>query len=453
MGFQSTSELAGGGQIYAPAMLKYNGTTNYQTGTFTPTGNKITEVLRFQVDSFLDATEQYRYIHRVVHNTYQRGSILVYPSDHLTVPNKLVCIVRDSTNTTLCYLVSTIDVCDGEVHNVLFAYDGDTGAATLIVDGQDVMDTGHVSHVLISGTIGTISTDFIVGAYLPGPSNEFNGSHGFAGMSETYISDYNAFFTPDNQPIFQDTSDWASTGWGAQPRYWNPHGDFRNNLGSEGNATAFGQLLVGDGFEFPPHRGIATIASAVPADIAYPKSAWVNGTKITGTNALEQAYPITNPNADAGTTGWTIDLALNTRSNVIGPTGYTFDGATSVNAGAYQDITAAAGMITTAMIDAGQVVVVLRYRHSSFSGSDQAAAHLKFFNGSPGTEIAPVGLVPTTIAGPASPSYWEREQWYVLPVGTRTIRLVMRMTRTAGTDNNGYMSGFSLNAMVLNQLP
>lgn len=37
------------------------------------------------------------------------------------------------------------------------------------------------------------------------------------------------------------------TEWGAQPLFWNEHGDMENNLGSAGAMTKNGTIVVGKG--------------------------------------------------------------------------------------------------------------------------------------------------------------------------------------------------------------
>lgn len=49
----------------------------------------------------------------------------------------------------------------------------------------------------------------------------------------------------DGLPKALDESSW--TEWGAQPLFWNEHGQMDNNLGSAGNMTRNGTIVIGKG--------------------------------------------------------------------------------------------------------------------------------------------------------------------------------------------------------------
>jgi hypothetical protein len=135
---------------------------------------------------------------------------------------------------------------DGELHTIFFSFDGDNGLSTFVIDGINAIDTGHAAHV--DPTVGAVangSGTFGVGSYPGDPSSFFEGQIGFIGYKEVYLTNWEDFMEADGRPKNLDESSWAE--WGGIPLIWNEHGDMINNLGSAGNMSKTGTIVVGKG--------------------------------------------------------------------------------------------------------------------------------------------------------------------------------------------------------------
>ena len=221
---------------YTPAMMEFDGSTGYYNkGTLTTTGNKVTAIASFECGTQA-ATAYVMYLTA----TYQRCAVLI------DTAGKIFCVSANSANTVICRLITANSYDDGLRHTVMYSFDADTGVAILIVDGISDIDTGSGSYV--APTTGTLSTS-ASGSYNVGasnvPANYLNGQIGFCGHREAYLTNWSDFMEADGSPKALDESTW--TEWGAQPLFWNEHGDMVNNLGSAGALTKNGTINVGKG--------------------------------------------------------------------------------------------------------------------------------------------------------------------------------------------------------------
>lgn len=250
-----TAYIASGevtGTAYTPAMMQLDGSTGYyRHTTATTTGNKFTFVCRFQVDTFAGTSTQ-KALAQLQGSAATRISIAVRSSDWATADQqgKLFVFVESSAPATVCLIFSNASVLDGQEHTLFFEYDGDAGTAVFIIDDESQDDTGVAGRVApttgtLSGGTSTLTVghnhSLTAGRYWP-------GQIGFCGYRDIGGLDSTDFMTADGSPIEQDFSvSWANTGWGAQPLFWNPHGDMVNNLGSAGAMTKNGTINVGNG--------------------------------------------------------------------------------------------------------------------------------------------------------------------------------------------------------------
>lgn len=247
-----TAYIASGkvtGTAYTPALMKMDGSTGYFSKTgLTTSGDLVTLLGRFKAGTF---TSNYRWIGGVDNGTRVRAEAAIGPTDAATVDErgKLVCFSVNSAGSTVCRLVSDVDVNDDTLHTFLYAYNGTTGAAVLIIDGSDADNGSASSRVLTTGTLGTgASSRAAMGRNAGVGSALLACEIGFFGYMDAYLTTWSDFMRSDGSPIYQDpASSWSGSGFGAQPLIYNPHGDLANNLGSGGAFTRNGTINVGDG--------------------------------------------------------------------------------------------------------------------------------------------------------------------------------------------------------------
>jgi len=226
---------------YTPAMMEFDGSTGYYSKSgVTTTGNKVTIVGRFKCGS---STDDQRIVTAVANGSL-RIQIGVKESDHASAPNLLQFVCYTAAAALLANVVTSVTVTDNLEHTFLVAYDGDAGTAVIYIDGASVIDTGHTLHSLSAGTLTTGSTGFWVGSS-NSPSLYFNGEIGFIGIHDAYITDPTLFFNAANNVKKLDESGW--TEWTTQPLFWNEHANMVNNLGTAGNMTKNGTIIVGKG--------------------------------------------------------------------------------------------------------------------------------------------------------------------------------------------------------------
>lgn len=305
------SEKQGGGIIYSPAMMEFDGSTGYFSGASLATaGNKVTVVCRFRCASFSGAGLQYfARMHGGTSNRVRFG-IVALASDHADVDrqDKIQFFVADSAGANICLLVTPSGYLDGEEHVLFASFDGDIGAATFIIDGLDVDDTGNADRVApTTGTLETSASDGVlaVGANVGGGSN-LDGDVGYFGHREAYLTNWSDFMDQYGNPKELDESGW--TEWGAQPLFWNKHGDMTNNLGSAGDMTKNGTIDVGDGGAGPfPHIGLPTVGTAAAADLRENENSWVDGLEIVGVLGANRRQVIDFKFPIGAQTGYTVN--------------------------------------------------------------------------------------------------------------------------------------------------
>lgn len=276
------SEKKGGGLVYSPALMEFGGSTGYFSKAYTATGNKVTVVGRVKIPAFVTATSSQMYIARATPGSGTRFGLYTRPSDYATADErlKLVCFVASSAPANVCTLVSDVDIADGLEHVFFFSYDGDSGTAVLIVDGADADNVAATNRNLTTGALSTATPTLTVGAGVGG-GQPLAGQIGFFGHADAYLTNWAEFMDQYGNPKPIDESTWAE--WGAQPLFWNKHGDMVNNLGSAGAMTKNGTINVGDAGAGPfPMIGLPTIGTAESWHVKTGKTAWVDGAELVG---------------------------------------------------------------------------------------------------------------------------------------------------------------------------
>ncbi len=264
------SKHAGGGELYTPAMLEYDGSSYFHIESVSTAGTGLTIVCKFNIGpQTVGQTIGYE-------NKTSLGSILFYikPSTDGDEPNRLWLRVQDLSNVVICQLISDIEVTDLADHTVFFEYDN-VGTASLIIDGNDADDLSSANRILIAGTLPvSASRDFAVGANTSGGSLVI-GNIGFYGLTISTGFSWTDFFDIHGNIREFDFSAWL---------IGNPHGDVEDNRGTGGDMTRDGRIVVSDlGNTGHPILGINTIGDAIAADLTLDKVAWVDGKEITGT--------------------------------------------------------------------------------------------------------------------------------------------------------------------------
>jgi len=271
------SQHAGGGALYVPAMIGFDGFTDkYRKTGGTSSGNKVTAFGLIYTDTGGIPTNT-RCIMRVKRITGSRLSINIPPNDHATTQrrNKLEIFVQSNTATILCRVGSVQEITDSLVHSFFFSFDGDTGVMVFEIDMVNAIDLAYpIYSAPITGTLPAGSDiQYDIGNYED--VNYFAGALGFLGQADAIWGPSDVFNT-DGSPKDID---------GSNTRFYNPHGQMNNSYGSEGDFTPTGNELWVSEVNATGHPilGINTIGDAVAADIATGKIAWVNGVEIVGT--------------------------------------------------------------------------------------------------------------------------------------------------------------------------
>ena len=232
--------------LYTPGMMKFNGTDSYYSLTYTSSGNKITGVAQFRVNSETGAGYQTILLSQ---GTTPRTRLAFYIGDNDNASaehrDKMVPYVTNSAGTVICRLVSLSNVTDGQVHTIFFAYDGDNGLATFIIDGQDEDDAAATGRTLTTGTLESGASSVLQAGAANTGNWKTTGGIGFFGHAEAYLTNWEDFMEADGRPKNISENSWAE--WGGQPLFWNQHGDMENNLGSAGDMTKNGTIELAEG--------------------------------------------------------------------------------------------------------------------------------------------------------------------------------------------------------------
>lgn len=270
------SEKKGGGLIYNPPMMQFDGSTGFYSATYTSVGNKVTLVARFNRASWTG--NEVEYIARADGPTNTiRAGLFIHSSDYSTAvrQSKLGVISRNSANTQICRMFSSSVLADGEDHEVFYEFDGDAGTAVFRVDGVDADDTGNAER--IAPTTGALASGagsgFFVGSATSGVSLLFSGMIGRVGVIDSGDLVWSDYMDQYGNPKPTDFSAWL---------FGHFAGKMDENEGTAGAMTKNGTITLADP-GVCPHIGLPTIGTAVAADIATGKIAWVNGVEIVGT--------------------------------------------------------------------------------------------------------------------------------------------------------------------------
>lgn len=247
-----TAYIASGkvtGNAYTPALLKYDG-SSYQSKSCTiPSATGLMAIWRFNMPSFTGSSAiKYIFERRTVSGGYGFGA-LIHSSDHTDTDrrDKMTVFVQDNTGAAIARIISASALADNTLQTVFFSYDASAGSVVLRVNGSDEADAGNADYLLTTGTLPSGSANLYIGASGV-PTASWDDQIGFFGMLDSYLTNWSDFMRSDGSPIYQDpASSWSGSGFGAQPLFYNPHGDLVNNLGSAGNASRTGTIIVGDG--------------------------------------------------------------------------------------------------------------------------------------------------------------------------------------------------------------
>ena len=185
--------------------------------------------------------------------------------------------------------------------------------------------------------------------------------------------------------------------------------------------------------------------------------------QVFGTNLIVNGNAETGPGSSDGSTlpvpnapGWAVTGALIVNQyNIAGgfplatdpgsPTraaNYFAGGANNASSNVAQTISVAAG---AAAIDAGSVTYSLSGWLGGFDGQDDNAALSVTFRNGGGTAIGSVSVGPVLSAARGGATGMSLvSTGGALPVGTRTIDVLLQMTRASGSYNDGYADDLSL---------
>jgi len=226
---------------YEPGMMTFDGSTGYYSKTtgVTTAGNKETAVIKFNRSDFTGAVVEQLFV--VFGAVHVRMSVMLLSST-IALPNrqaKMQVQVTNSAGTDICKIISTSTLLDGGDHVAMISFDGDTGDASLVIDGVDEDDTSNPDRIapttgaLDSGASSTIYVGANAGA------SHLGGDVGYFGYRDAYLTNHGDFMS-GSTPKELDETTW--TEWGSQPLFWNQYGTMSDNKGSAGNMTANGTI-------------------------------------------------------------------------------------------------------------------------------------------------------------------------------------------------------------------
>lgn len=246
---------------YNPDVMQYDGVTGYYNAVYASSGNKVTLVARFKRSTFTGGASEI--ISRVNGPTagVVRAQLALISNDHPTATrrSKVLAFSNIGAGGTACQLVSTNTFDDDEFHTVFYSYDGDTGTATLYIDGSDEIDLTNPEYVLGTATLDSgASSNAFVGA-IETPNLYWGGDIGYLGYHDAYLTNWQDFMENDGSPKQLDETGW--TEWGSQPLFWNDVGKMDDNKGSAGNMTQNGTIT-----QVPAGGASGTITLDVPAN-------------------------------------------------------------------------------------------------------------------------------------------------------------------------------------------
>lgn len=219
--------------VYWPAMMYLNGSSMYwsKTGLTVPNA-PFTLLSRFRTTSV--STSQ-----TLIHIIAATRTVIRLYVDNT---NRLQAIARDTANNVILRCRSTINVADGVRKYSKLEFNAATGAVSLIIDGNDCLDTAWASHVATTGTrpSGTGATCHV--GRQSTAIEYWRDEIGATGVHFATGFDWNEFMWPDGHPKEIDRITWDQ--FGSQPWVWNENGDLENNRGSTGLFTRTGSIAV-----------------------------------------------------------------------------------------------------------------------------------------------------------------------------------------------------------------
>lgn len=245
---------------YRPAMMQFDGVSSYYSATgFTTSGNILTVVFRFVANPSLGAGVHDFFMMQGPTNLIRVLGQIAGSSHAATDRQDRVAVqVRNSSDVAIGWLFAERDqFLDGLPHTVFFTFNATAGTAQWVVDGVQIDDLTNSERV--APTTGTLAagaaSELGVGATDAGLF-PIKAQIGYFGYRDAGGLDWTDFMFPDGSPKPLDESGWSE--WGAQPLFWNPHGELTNNLGSAGNMTETGTVRMSlPGFAFA-EKPIAT---------------------------------------------------------------------------------------------------------------------------------------------------------------------------------------------------
>jgi hypothetical protein len=278
------SQFRGGGELFTPAMMLYNGSSHFWSEAVTTSGNKLVLFADFIPTDPL--TGHGGIITCRGPTNYQRVTLRVVGSTNADNDRKGRMFVgcNDSSNVEVCKLFSDFLVEWGTRYRVYFEFDADTGAAQWIVNGVETDDLGNADRV--APTTATLdsgaSSEITVGA---AGTTAGSGSSLVANGTEIGLVAYDDSAGVTWQDYMQADGRFKESDWSGF-LFANQHGEGSNNIGTGPDLTKAGTIVVGNGGNGPhPLLGLDTDGTAVAGDILTAKTAWVDGVEVIGSNA------------------------------------------------------------------------------------------------------------------------------------------------------------------------
>lgn len=228
--------ISGGGELYAPRMMSFSGTSYYNDIHTDSGSNAVTAVQRVNLAPSLNARQSFRNS-----KTHIKMRFYIFPSNSATYPNMLQVSCYNSSGVRTCLMYSDTAVATSDNVHIFAEYDGTAGTGKIYIDGVDALDA--VNSVITTGTMETGVNCFMgVGADNGGSlaleSGDEAGMFGYKCVSGLDPAD---FYDPVTGLVEIDETGWGA--WSGQPLYWQKEGDMSvENLGSISTMTKNGTI-------------------------------------------------------------------------------------------------------------------------------------------------------------------------------------------------------------------
>lgn len=184
----------------------------------------------------------------------------------------------------------------------------------------------------------------------------------------------------------------------------------------------------------------STLSETERSQIRTDMLARASGTGINIDYVETEALSLTNPGAETqDMTGWTTSGGFTTRTGAAGETPgayegthYFYGGSATAGSSASQDVDVSG---YSAQIDAGNVALLISWQQSHYSGNDEGNIQVEFLDAS--KALIGIDLGPGASAHTGG---WDHRRAgpTVMPVNTRTARILMKAKRYAGSNNDAY---------------